>query len=109
MIIVSKYLMPKRYLGLTIWPFIFLKYAFLKDDVVLINHERIHIRQQIELLILPFFILYLFEFLFRFIQYRSWKLAYCNISFEREAYLHENDFNYLKTRSFWSFARYLKR
>nr|WP_248395372.1 hypothetical protein [Bizionia sp. M204] len=107
MIVVSKYIIPKRYLGLTIWPFIFLKNRLLKEDVVLINHERIHIRQQIELLVLPFFILYVLEFILRFFQYRSWHLAYRNISFEREAYENENDLNYLKSRPFWNFSNYV--
>ncbi|EGV44714.1 hypothetical protein BZARG_1591 [Bizionia argentinensis JUB59] len=107
MIIISKYLVPKRYLGITIWPFIFLKNRTLKDNLVLINHERIHIRQQIELLIIPFYILYVLEFLIGFIQFKSWQQAYRNISFEREAYKNENDFNYLKSRSFWDFIKYL--
>lgn len=107
MIIVLKHIVPKRYLGITIFPFIFLKHAFLKEDDVLVNHERIHIKQQIEMLILPFFIWYFFEFLFRFFQYKSWYQAYRNISFEREAYNNENDLNYLKSRSFWRFSKYL--
>lgn len=106
MIIISKYIVPRRYLGITIWPFIFLKQATLKDDVVLLNHERIHIKQQLELLILPFFIWYSFEFIYRFVQFKSWQQAYRNISFEREAYINENDLNYLKSRPFWNFKNY---
>ena len=75
----------------------------------LINHEKIHLRQQIELLIMPFYIIYGFEFLVRLVQYRSWKLAYLNISFEREAYINEKDLNYLKSRPFWSFIKYFKK
>lgn len=107
MIIISKYIVPKRYLGITIWPFIFLKHATLKDDVALLNHERIHIKQQLELLILPFFIWYSFEFIYRFVQFKSWQQAYRNISFEREAYTNENDLDYIKSRPFWGFSRYL--
>ncbi len=108
MIIVSKYIVPKRFLGLTIWPFIFLKYKLLKEDVFLVNHERIHIQQQLQLLVLPFFIWYGIEFVIRFFQYKSWHLAYRNISFEREAYIHENDLNYLQSRPFWNFKNYFK-
>ncbi len=108
MIIVSKYMVPKHYLGITIYPFIFLKYSFLKEDAVLVNHERIHFRQQIELLILPFFILYVLEFVFRLLQFKSWQMAYKNISFEREAYKNENDPNYLKSRPFWNFKNFFK-
>ena len=108
MILISKYLVPKGYTGLTIYPFVFLKHQKLKSDIFLINHERIHLRQQIELLILPFYIIYVMEFLFRLLQFRGWKKAYRNISFERECYLNESNLNYLKTRKFWSFLNYVR-
>ena len=76
MILISKYLVPKGYTGVTIYPFVFLKNHHLKKDTLLINHERIHLRQQLELLILPFYLLYMFEFVIRLIQYRRWKVAY---------------------------------
>ncbi len=107
MIFISKYIVPKGYAGITIFPFVFLKYKASKADKILINHEMIHLRQQIELLIIPFFIWYGFEFLIRCVQYRNWNLAYRNISFEREAYVNENDLNYIKSRSFWKFFKYL--
>jgi len=107
MIIFSKYIVPKGYLGITIFPFVILRHNSLKQDSALINHERIHLKQQLELLVLPFFIIYSFEFLIRLFQYKSWHLAYRNISFEREAYANEKDLNYLKSRSFWDFIKYL--
>lgn len=106
MVIVSKFLIPRGYIGITIFPFIFLKYYNLKSNAVLMNHEKIHLRQQLELLVIPFYVFYFFEFLIRLIQYKRWYLAYQNISFEREAYLKEKDLNYLKSRSFWSFRNY---
>ena len=106
MILISKYIVPRGYIGITIFPFMFLKYRALKRNAVLINHEKIHLRQQIELLVIPFFIIYSFEFLVRLLQYRSWSLAYRNISFEREAYEKEKDLDYLKTRSFWTFMKF---
>lgn len=108
MILISKYLVPKGYLGLTVFPFMFLKTPALKGDIVLINHEKIHLRQQLELLIIPFFFIYIFEFLIRLIQYRNWHLAYRNISFEREAYHNEKDLDYLKSRSMFKFVNYFK-
>ncbi|WP_452600173.1 hypothetical protein [Pontimicrobium sp. MEBiC01747] len=107
MILFSKYLVPKGYTGITIYPFVFLKHKKLKNDVVLINHEKIHLKQQLELLIVPFYTLYLIEFIVRLVQYRNWYSAYRNISFEREAYRNENDLNYLKSRPFWKFIKYL--
>lgn len=108
LIIVSKYLIPKGYRGMTFFPFIILNHSKLKQDLVVVNHEKIHIRQQLELLVFPFFIWYFIEFLFRFIQYKNWNLAYRNISFEKEAYQNEENLNYLVNRKPWGFRNFLK-
>jgi len=107
MIFFSKYLVPKGYTGITVFPFVFVKHKDLKGDKVLINHESIHLKQQLELLVLPFYMFYFIEFVIRFIQYGNWYRAYRNISFEREAYINENNLDYLKTRSFWCFMKYV--
>jgi len=109
MILISKYLIPNGYTGLTIFPFVMLKSDKLKTDYVLINHERIHLRQQLEFLVIPFYVIYVLEFLMRLLHYQNWKLAYRNISFEREAYRNEIDLDYLKTRKFWDFLKYIRR
>ena len=106
-VIVSRYLIPKGFRGITLFPFVIVSEKDLKQNSVMINHEKIHIRQQLELLILPFFIWYGIEFLVRLIIYRDRNAAYRNISFEREAYANEKDLNYLKQRSFWRFLNYL--
>ncbi len=107
-LIVFKYLTPKGFSGFTFFPFVFLKDAADKKNVVFVNHERIHLRQQLELLIIPFYVWYLLEYLFRLVQLRDRKKAYYAISFEREAYENEKDLSYLKRRSFWKFISYLK-
>ena len=94
--------------GITIFPFIVLSFKKDKSNEVLINHEKIHIRQQIEMLVIPFFLWYGIEYVIRFIQYRNSKLAYLNISFEREAYQNEKNLHYLKQRSFWKFIKFFK-
>ncbi|MEM9143762.1 MAG: hypothetical protein AAGA86_12295, partial [Bacteroidota bacterium] len=86
---------------------IFLKHDGLKQDTTLINHERIHLRQQLELLILPFYILYILEWLFRTVLYLDSYKAYQNLSFEREAYANEHDPHYLSRRTPFRFMRYL--
>lgn len=106
-VLVFKYLTPKWVRGITIFPFIILSYKKDKQNKVLLNHEKIHVRQQIELLVLPFFIWYLLEFIYRFIQYGNSKQAYLNISFEREAYQNEKNLHYLKQRSFWWFLKFI--
>lgn len=109
MILVFRHFFYKNYVGLSLWPFIFLKNGSLKQDGVLINHEKIHLRQQQELLILPFYILYLAEWLLRTVYYLDTYKAYQNISFEREAYFHEKNLSYLSERKTFSFIKYLCR
>ncbi|NMH89737.1 hypothetical protein [Flavivirga algicola] len=106
MILISKYLVPKGYTGLTIFPFVFLRSRQLIKHAVLINHEKIHLKQQLEMLIIPFYLIYGIEFLVRLCQYKEWDLAYRNISFEREAYANELNLVYLKHRPFWAFLKY---
>jgi hypothetical protein len=106
-LIVAKYLIPKGYRGLAVFPFVFVKYSLDKKNEAFVNHERIHLRQQLELLVIPFFIWYLVEFLARLIQYKNRDLAYRNISFEREAYANEVDLDYLNRRIFWKFLNYV--
>ncbi|AHM59002.1 hypothetical protein D770_03675 [Flammeovirgaceae bacterium 311] len=75
----------------------------------LVVHERIHLRQQAEMLIVPFYLWYLLEYLVRLIRYRSRYRAYRNISFEREAYTHDKQTAYLLNRPIWNWRRYLKK
>ena len=108
MILCSRYLVPNGYLGLTIFPFVFLKNKKLKEDAKLINHESIHLKQQLELLILPLYVWYIIEFLLRLCYYKNWHLAYKNISFEREAYANESNSKYMYQRGFWQFLKYIR-
>lgn len=105
MIIVSKYLVRKGYAAMAIFPFIF----FRKKEYInpkRLNHEKIHLKQQLELLIIPFYIWYGLEFLVKWIKFKDSKKAYYNISFEREAYQNEYNLKYLKTRKLFSFLKY---
>ena len=105
--IVSKYLIPKGFRGLTVFPFVVVRDRNAQDYLVLMNHERIHLRQQLELLVLPFFVIYGLDYLVKLIRYRDKDVAYRNVVFEREAYQNENDLDYLKSRSFWRFLKYV--
>ena len=107
-VLVFKFLTPKGFRGLTLFPFILVSSKNDVSDKVLLNHEKIHIRQQLELLILPFYVWYFLEFLFRWAQHKNKFVAYRNISFEREAYAFEKKQDYLKSRKVWSFFKFLK-
>lgn len=107
MILISKHIVPNGFVGVTLFPFIFLKNKKLKENKTLINHEKIHIKQQAELLLIFFYIFYILEWILKFLRHKNRYLAYKNISFEREAYQNENNFNYIKNRKFWAFIKYL--
>ena len=93
--------------GITLFPFIILRDKHLKLDKRIMNHERIHIRQQVELLVLPFYVLYLIDYVIGLIKYRNRLLAYMNISFEKEAYKYDSDLDYLKKRKLWAWVKFL--
>lgn len=119
-------------LGITLFPFIFIykdKYNKYKDwyvqcyddnhlevgvstyDQIIINHEKIHWYQQLELLIVPFYIWYVLNWLYNgIIKYKgkNWDLAYRDIIFEKEAYDNEYNLSYLESRKIWSFRKYLR-
>ena len=76
-------------------------------DKYVVNHERIHTKQQKELLFIPFYLLYVLEWLLRLVQYRNRQKAYMNISFEREAYKKGHDLTYLPHRKPYAWIKYL--
>ena len=61
----NRFLVPKGYRAITLYPFIFVRNESDKYDKELINHERINLRQQKELLVLFFYIWYFLDFSFQ--------------------------------------------
>jgi len=82
----------KGYNAITIYPFVF----YRKKSMKTFRHESIHAQQQIELLIIPFYIIYLIEAIFK---------GYKNISFEKEAYSNDQRYGYLETRKRYAMWR----
>ncbi len=104
--IYANWLIRKGYVGFAFWPFIFLRNRECASERIL-NHERIHLHQQREMLVIPFYIWYFTEYIIRRFQCDSWREAYFNISFEREAFDNENEMGYLGRRRFWGWREYL--
>lgn len=72
------------------------------------NHEMIHTYQQWELTYPVFYTLYVLEYLVRLVQCRwNAERAYRSISFEREAFAYERDFQYLRHRHPFAWVKYL--
>ncbi len=73
----------------------------------IINHESIHTRQMLELMVIGFYVWYIVEWIIKWIIYKDRFLAYRNIGFEREAYDNDEDLDYLKYRKWYGFASYV--
>jgi hypothetical protein len=83
--------------GMAFFPFVIIN-SQVEPTPELINHERIHLRQQLEMLVIPFYIWYLIAY---------YRRGYMQVSFEKEAYANDSDLNYLKKRRIFGFMRYL--
>lgn len=107
MIIIRNNLIPfPGYSAITVWPFIFVrKNARYSNDTD--RHERIHGRQQLEMLFLLFYLWYGLEYLVRLCITRDHDRAYSSISFEQEAYTHERDQDYLSHRKWYAWLKYV--
>jgi hypothetical protein len=94
--------------GLTLFPFIILSKEIrgTTEAMITINHEKIHIRQQVELLLVVFALWYVASFIAGRMRGMSWHEAYRNIIFEREAFDRMYDMDYLKTRKIFAFLKY---
>lgn len=121
----------KGYKAITILPFIFARNSakWLKDYEE--NHESIHMRQQLEVLVasaiiiavlilvfnlswwwlllslVVYYACYGIDYCIRYIAYSSPKEAYRNIAAEQEAYANQYDLGYLKARKPFAWCKYL--
>lgn len=96
----------KGYKAMTVWPFIFVRRGstFTPTDE---RHERIHGRQQVELLLLPFYILLVLFYLVGLLRHGNHRMAYRGTPFEAEAYMNENDTAYLDNRKWYAWTKYI--
>ena len=119
----------KGFKAITLLPYIFVRKGAIYRDTDN-RHEHIHGRQQLEMLIvgivlavvlwitgcgwwsllaLPlFFYWYGIEYVIKLCYYRNSTTAYKNISFEREAYAHQHELDYLFYRDPFAWFRYIR-
>jgi len=100
--LIKRWLLGKDFLAICLFGFIFSVAPLNRKQI---NHELIHAAQQKELLYLPFFIWYFFEWLVLLVKYRDHMKAYRHIRFEEEAYQHQNDLSYLEHRKHFQYVR----
>jgi hypothetical protein len=83
------------------------------------NHELIHIKQQRETLIVPWYVIYFLHFILSYLKEwwtpssggfwdTFWK-AYRNIWFEKEAFGNEKNYEYLKNRKLYAWLLKINR
>ena len=72
-----------------------------------INHEEIHTKQMLEMLIIFFYLWYVIEWLIRFFfsKDKFTHKAYRNVWFEQEAYKNEDNLGYINERKHFAWLR----
>lgn len=106
MIIIRNNWFPfKGYAAINICGILFTKVEPTKR---MLNHERIHTKQMLEMLIIGFYLWYVIEYIIVRFAHIKQKDAYHDISFEEEASINENNFNYLKQRKHYAWFKYIK-
>ena len=103
-IIRNKYIPFQGYKAINLFGVLFVKNNAKISDKDLM-HESIHSEQIKELLYIPFYIWYFIEWIIKLFIYRDFKKAYRNISFEKEAYLNQYNYDYLKNRKRYAWIR----
>lgn len=99
---------PSLARAVAIFPFIIIRSE--KDmEPWLINHERIHLKQQIEMFFVGLVVLNILETIYSVIFLKkSFAKAYRWRASEQEAYRNQNNLSYLKDRKVWAMFNYLK-
>lgn len=93
-----------KYIAINICGILFTKREL---DEVMINHESIHTKQMLEMLIIGFYLWYVIEYVIIRVFHKTQHSAYKDISFEEEAYDNQHDLNYIKTRKYYSWFKYV--
>jgi hypothetical protein len=92
-----------------LWPFLIVRDQTEYKRPWLVNHERIHLAQNRDLLVLGSDILYLGEYFYaRVILGKSKAECYYWLSAEQEAYLNQHDLGYLTRRPWGAQLKYLR-
>lgn len=131
MIIIKNNFIPfGRYTSMNLYGLLFTKRDNLRDDII--NHEKIHSTQILELAVVGilitlllififdisywylllggslFYAWYVIEYIFVRFFHKKQNDAYHDISLEEEAYNNEDDLNYLDNRKWFAWFKYLK-
>jgi len=93
--------------AMALYPFMLFKNQQMKDNKIVVNHEKIHFCQQLELFIFPFYLLYGINYLINLARFKNHSQAYFNLCFEKEAYANDDNSGYIKARNLYSWLKHL--
>ena len=98
------YLSPIDIWAISLGPFVWCR-GVLDDKMK--RHETIHYQQQLELLFVGQWILYVVFWLWNLALYRNGAIGYMNNPFELEAYANDDNEDYLLTRKRYAWAKHV--
>jgi len=105
--------------AITLWPFIIISPTRLTElakakhrdrknlEIELLRHEYIHYKQQKELFLIGFYVLYIYYFLKQYLKYKNTYIAYHKIPFEVEAHLYQDSIFYILEREKYAWRKYV--
>ena len=102
-IIRNKYIPFKGFRAINLFGILFVRGNAVINEKT-IRHEKIHTAQMKEMLYIFFYLWYGVEWLIRLFMEGN---AYRNISFEREAYKHQNELDYDKLRIRFAWLKHI--
>nr|UWG13669.1 MAG: hypothetical protein [Bacteriophage sp.] len=107
MIIVKNKIIPfGSYTTINLFGILFTKSDYL--SLITINHERIHTKQMLELLIVGYYLWYIIEYIIVRFCHKKQNDAYHDISFEEEAHNNDNNLHYLDNRKHFAWWKYVR-
>lgn len=108
-VVYSENIPLKQFVALTLWPWIIVRQDQReKFTATALRHESTHAHQQIECLFAMFLIIYCLEWLVKICLCGfDADRAYRSISFEQEAYEHQDEFGYNNVRRHFAWCRYI--
>lgn len=107
MIIVKNKIIPfGSYTTINLFGILFTKSDYLSPTTI--NHERIHTKQMLELLIVGYYLWYIIEYIIVHFCHKKQNDAYHDISFEEEAHNNDNNLHYLDNRKHFAWWKYVR-
>lgn len=106
-VIQNKWIPFKGYKYINLFGLLFTRHKEEISDIEY-NHEKIHLKQMQELLWVPYYLWYAIEYLLIRLFHKKQNDAYHDVSFEEEAYKHEEDLEYTEHRKHYAWFKYVR-